>query len=155
MKPFSIRSLFGRKEPKEKDRRENTRTVPQSGTTILIVDDSKTVRKVLSKMLSEGGYETLEAKDGETAIEIARTKLPNLILMDVVMPGITGFHATRKLHKDPLTENIPIVIMSGNEQAIEQFWVTRIGAQDFMTKPFSRFEVFRRIEKILYNNQLL
>lgn len=155
MTGFSLRSLFGRSSKKKGDRRRNTRTTPDVGTTILIVDDSKTIRRILAKMLTEGGYSTLEAEDGETAIEIARQSQPDLILMDVVMPGITGFQATRRLHKDSATSEIPIIIMSGNEQAIEEFWVIRIGAHDFMTKPFNRFEVFRRIEKILHNNDIL
>lgn len=155
MKGFSFRSLFGQSDKVRSDRRKNRRTSPIDGSTILVVDDSKTVRRVLGKMLNEGGYETLEAEDGDTAIRIAKAKQPDLVLMDVVMPGITGFQATRRLHKDPETKDIPIVIMSGNEQAIEEFWVTRIGARDFMTKPFNRFEVYRRIEKILYNNDIL
>ncbi len=75
--------------------------------------------------------------------------------MDVVMPGITGFQATRRLHRQASTKDIPIIIMSGNEQAIEEFWVIRIGARDFMAKPFNRGEVYRRIEKILHSNEIL
>lgn len=151
MKGFSLKSLFGRGS----ERRRNRRSSPSPGTTILIVDDSRTVRVLLSKMLRQGEYNTLEAEDGETAITLATRHLPDMILMDVVMPGITGFQATRRLHRQVSTRHIPIIIMSGNEQAIEEFWVTRIGARDFMAKPFNRGEVYRRIEKILHNNEIL
>ncbi len=150
MKKFSLKFLFGRSN----ERRKNKRNSPPPGATILIVDDSITIRMILSKMLQQGGYNTLEAEDGETAIELASKHIPDMILMDVVMPGITGFQATRRLHRQPSTKDIPIIVMSGNEQAIEKFWVIRIGAKDFMAKPFNRGEVFRRIEKILYNNKI-
>jgi len=68
---------------------------------------------------------------------------------------VCGFQATRKLRRIPETRAIPIIIMSGNEQATEEFWVLRIGANDFLAKPFTRFEVYRRIERILYNNEII
>ena len=138
-----------------RNRRKNKRSIPRFGSKILIVDDSRTVRAVLKKMLRQGGYEILEAEDGQAAVDAAKQHKPALIIMDVVMPVMTGYQATRKLRKDPETNHIPIVIMSGNKEAIEEFWVIRIGANDFMVKPFSRFEVYRRIERILYRNDIL
>ena len=138
-----------------RNRRKNKRSVPALGSTVLIVDDSRTVRAALRKMLRQGGYETLEAENGQAAVDIAVRHKPMLVIMDVVMPVMTGYQATRKLRKSPETDHIPIVIMSGYKEAIEQFWVVRIGANDFMAKPFSRFEVYRRIEKILYQNDIL
>ncbi|MGV6825757.1 MAG: response regulator [bacterium] len=159
MGKFQFKSLFGRgraaTEEAQKDRRRNIRTTPPKGSSILVVDDSRTVRTMLCRMLESGGFQTLQAEDGETAIKKATEFKPTLIIMDVVMPGITGFQATRQLRKIPETKEIPIVIMSGNEQATEEFWVIRIGANDFMGKPFSRFEVYRRIEKILYSNEII
>jgi twitching motility two-component system response regulator PilH len=143
----------GAKDPKE--RRRNKRTVPKAGSAVLVVDDSKTVRSVLRKMLQQGGFEVLEAADGKAAVEQARAHRPDLIIMDVVMPNMNGFQATRKLRKARETRAIPIVIMSGNKQATQEFWVIRIGANDFMAKPFNRFEVYRRIERILYNNLII
>jgi twitching motility two-component system response regulator PilH len=106
-------------------------------------------------MLRQGGFDTVEAQDGQTAVEQAQAHTPDLIIMDVVMPGMNGFQATRKLRRIPETRAIPIIIMSGNEQATEEFWVLRIGANDFLAKPFTRFEVYRRIERILYNNEII
>ena len=122
---------------------------------MLVVDDSRTVRNLLQRMLRQGGFETLEAQDGKTAVEQAEAHVPDLIIMDVVMPGMNGFQATRKIRKTPETRAIPIIIMSGNEAATEEFWVIRIGANDFMAKPFTRHEVYRRIERILYNNEII
>ena len=138
-----------------RERRRNKRTIPERGSTVLVVDDSRTVRNVLQKMLQQGGFDTLEAADGQSAVDLAMTHQPDLIIMDVVMPGMNGFQATRQLRKAPGTRAIPIIIMSGNEQATEEFWVIRIGANDFMAKPFTRFEVYRRIERILYNNEII
>jgi len=150
---FSKISGNGSKDPA--DKRKNVRSVPASNSIILVVDDSRTVRAILSKMLRTGGFQTLEAEDGQSAIEMAVEHQPSLIIMDVVMPGMSGFQATRKLHKNPETKHIPILIMSGNEQAIEQFWIIRIGAADFIAKPFTRFEVYRRVEKILFDNEII
>ncbi|HRE15654.1 MAG TPA: response regulator, partial [Rhodocyclaceae bacterium] len=83
---------------------------------------------------------------------IARLQQPDLIFLDIVLPGMNGFAALRVMRKDPQTQHIPIIMISGNEQAAEQFYAQRIGADDFMKKPFSRFEVFARIERLLDNN---
>ena len=138
--------LFARnKDPKE--RRKRQRFVPPPGTTILVVDDSRTVVHALRTMLRQAGYTTIEAGDAETGITLAREHRPNLILLDVVLPGMNGFQATRVLNKDPLTANIPIIVMSGNQQATERFWVLKIGASDFMIKPFERGALFEKIEQ--------
>src|SRR6185503_10357125 len=101
------------------------------------------------KFLQQNGYPTLEAGDAESGIEIARSERPDLIFLDIVLPGMNGFAALRQLRRDPRTKDIPIIMISGNEQATEQFYAQRIGADDFMKKPFSRAEVFTRIERLL------
>lgn len=159
MAHFSLKSLFGRSQKTDvngqADRRRNHRNSPDGGKCILVVDDSKTARMTLKKMLQTGGFNILEAEDGQSAIDMAQKHLPDLILMDVVMPGINGFVATRRIRKLEHTSKIPIVIMSGNEQATEEFWVIRIGANDFMAKPFNRAEVYRRVERILFQNEII
>ena len=100
-------------------------------------------------MMRQNEYVTLEAGDAELGIELARSELPALIFLDIVLPGMNGFNALRQLRRDPLTKDIPIIMISGNEQATEEFYVHRIGADDFMKKPFSRAEVFARIERLL------
>ena len=139
-----FKRLFG-----SQDRREKPRVNAREGTVVLIVDDSPTIVAMLRKFLQQNGYQTLEAGDAEKGIDIARAERPHLIFLDIVLPGMNGFAALRALRKDPVTHGIPIVMISGNEQATEQFYAQRIGADDFMKKPFSRSEVFARIERLL------
>ena len=141
--------LFKRIFGGNQDRREKPRVNAREGTVVLIVDDSPTIVAMLRKFLQQNGYQTLEAGDAEKGIDIARAERPHLIFLDIVLPGMNGFAALRALRKDPVTHGIPIVMISGNEQATEQFYAQRIGADDFMKKPFSRSEVFARIERLL------
>lgn len=131
------------------ERREKTRTNVRPGTRVLIVDDSTTIVAVLRKMLQQNGYQTLEAYTAEEALELARDLVPDLIFLDIVLPGMDGFAALRALRREPATKQVPVIMISGNVQATEQFYVQRIGADDFMKKPFSRAEVFARIERLL------
>jgi DNA-binding response OmpR family regulator len=131
------------------ERRVRERHDARPGTSALIVDDSPTIVAALRKMLNSAGYVTLEALTAEEGIEIARDLTPDIIFLDIVLPGMNGFAALRTLRRDPLTRDIPVIMISGNEQATEQFFGTRIGADDFMKKPFSRLEVFARIERLL------
>lgn len=131
------------------ERRERQRRNARIGTRILVIDDSPTIVALLKRMLQQNQYEVLEAFDAEAGIEIARREVPELIFLDIVLPGMDGFNALRTLRRDPVTKDVPIIMISGNAQATEQFYVQRIGADDFMKKPFSRAEVFSRIEPLL------
>ncbi|MDP5237891.1 response regulator [Uliginosibacterium sp. 31-16] len=136
------------------ERRARPRVNAREGTRVLVIDDSPTIVAVFRKILRTAGYVTLEAMDAERGVEMARTERPDLIFLDIVLPGMNGFAALRHLRRDPQTRDIPIIMISGNEQATEQFFGTRIGADDFMKKPFSRFEIFARIERLLDENQI-
>lgn len=139
-----FKRFFGSQE-----RREKPRVNAREGTRVLIVDDSPTIVAMLRKLLRQNGYDTLEAGDAEKGLELARTERPDLIFLDIVLPGMNGFAALRQLRRDPITIRTPVIMISGNEQATEQFYAQRIGADDFMKKPFSRSEVFTRIENLL------
>jgi len=147
-----IKRLFGNEHGER-------RAVPRSGEPkeawVLVVDDSATIRAVLGKMLAQNGHVVLKAADGESALEIARTERPDLIFLDIVMPGMSGFAVLRALRHDLLTRDIPIVMISGNLQATEQFYVQRFGADDFMKKPFGRSEVFARIDNLTRSGRLV
>jgi len=123
-------------------------------TRVLVVDDSATIRAVLGKMLSQDGYEVVKAADGESALETARNEPPHLVFLDIVLPGISGFEVLRTLRREPATRLVPIVMISGNVQATEQFYVQRYGADDFMKKPFGRSEVFERIRQLVLSGRL-
>ncbi len=131
------------------DRRQKERRTAPAGVKVLIIDDSSTIVALLRRMMRQNEFETLEAGDAEEGIVLARTHLPQLIFLDIVLPGMNGFNALRVLRRDPLTKDIPIIMISGNEQATEEFYVHRIGADDFMKKPFARAEVFARIERLM------
>jgi len=146
MKHFSIKNIFARTG---KDRRSRARSENGYNATILIVDDSRTVLHSLKKILEQAGFEVLTALNGETGVHLAITHKPDLILMDLVMPGINGFQATRMIRRDEITKDIPIVIISGNEQASEKFWGARLGASGFMAKPIVREELFKSINELI------
>jgi twitching motility two-component system response regulator PilH len=148
-----IRRFLGGAGPGE--RRHAPRTDVPRGMRILVVDDSATIRAVLGKMLTQDGHAVLKSGDGETAIGLARENQPDLIFLDIVMPGMNGFAVLRALRHDPLTQAIPIVMISGNLQATEQFYVQRFGADDFMKKPFGRSEVFARLQHLTARGRLV
>ena len=150
MSTFGLfRRIFGGGAAGTDERREKPRVNAREGTRVLIVDDSATIVALLRKFLQQNGYATLEAGDAETGVELARRERPDLVFLDIVLPNMNGFQALRILRRDPVTRDIPIIMISGNEQATEQFYAQRIGADDFMKKPFSRSEVFVRIERLL------
>jgi len=144
--PEELPELHGLAEP---ERRSKDRVEAREGTRVLIIDDSKTVVSAIKKLLRSVGYETLEAFDAETGLGMIHEHSPELIFLDIMLPGMNGFTALRAIRRDPLIRDIPVIMMSGNEQAMEQFYGSRIGADDFMKKPFSRDELFFRIEQLL------
>ncbi len=135
--------------PPAVERRIRKRINARKGAHALIIDDSPTIIAVLRKILRSAGYQTLEALDAERGVELIRQEKPDLVFLDIILPGMNGFGALRLIRKDPQIQHVPVIMISGNEHATEQFYANRIGADDFMKKPFSRFEVFARIESLL------
>ena len=132
------------------DRRRQAPT----GTRMLVVDDSPTICAVLGRLLEQDGYAVQKVADGERALELAKAELPELVFLDIVLPGINGFAVLRALRHDPLTAHIPIVMISGNPQATEQFYVQRYGADDFIKKPFNRLDVVASIDLLVRSGRL-
>jgi twitching motility two-component system response regulator PilH len=112
---------------------------------ILIVDDSMTERQYLSEVLTECGYQCLQAVNGEDGIAKARSEHPDLILMDVVMPGTNGYQATRTLARDPQTQDIPIMLCTSKNQEADKVWGLRQGAFAYFTKPINTQQLFECI----------
>jgi twitching motility two-component system response regulator PilH len=102
---------------------------------VLIIDDSPTEVHVMQRALQGYGFETLAAADGEQGIELAREHRPDVIFMDVVMPGMNGFQATRRLARDPATAGIPVVMITTKGEATDRIWGMRQGAVDYLVKP--------------------
>ena len=131
------------------DRRRRPRVSVPAGTSVLIIDDSKTMVAALGKMLRENQFKIFEALDGEAGLEVLRKNKPDLIFLDIILPGISGFDVLRRIRRSTYVGKVPVIIMSGNEAATEEYYVRRIGADDFMRKPCSRAEVFSRVERLL------
>ena len=112
---------------------------------ILIIDDSVTEVTVLSRLLQRYGHEILTASDGQTGITTACIELPDLILMDVVMPGTNGFQATRQLSRTAETAAIPVFIISAKDQETDRAWGLRQGARDYLVKPVSEAQLIAKI----------
>lgn len=137
------------------DRRNRKRKNARQGATALIIDDSPTVVAALRKILRSAGYVTRDAGDAEQGLAMLAEIKPDLIFLDIVLPGMNGFGALRVIRKDPGTQHIPVIMISGNEHATEQFYANKIGADLFMKKPFSRYEVFAHLESLLDANREL
>ena len=116
---------------------------------ILIIDDSPTDTKVFSTVLEKNGHQVLSAGSAEDGIEVCKRELPDLVLMDVILPGMNGFQATRSLSKDPATSSIPIIIVSTKNMETDRVWGLRQGAKDYLVKPPSERELITRINALL------
>jgi twitching motility two-component system response regulator PilH len=103
--------------------------------TILVVDDSPTERHFLSELLAQNGYQIITAENGSEGVDKARKQQPDLILMDVVMPGMNGYQATRTLSRDETTRNIPVIVCTSKGQETDRIWGLRQGAIDYLVKP--------------------
>ncbi|NOQ80936.1 MAG: response regulator [Methylophaga sp.] len=118
---------------------------------ILIADDSPTELYVLKKMLDKHNHQVITAEDGEQAVEVTRNEMPDLILMDVVMPKLNGFQATRRLSKDPATQDIPVIIVSSKNQETDKIWGMRQGAKGYLGKPVTEDVLIEEITTLLGN----
>ena len=112
---------------------------------VLVVDDSPTEQHVLTQVLEKNGFETMVASDGEEAINLASSSQPDLILMDVVMPGMNGFQATRQLSRNPDTSAIPVVMVTSKDQETDRIWGLRQGAVDYLMKPVKQDDLLEAI----------
>lgn len=116
---------------------------------VLIVDDSPTETFRLREMLEKHGHQVLEAANGADGVAVARAEQPDLVLMDVVMPGLNGFQATRQLTKGADTAHIPIIIVTTKDQETDRVWGKRQGAKDYLTKPVDEKVLLDTVERWL------
>ncbi len=116
---------------------------------ILIVDDSPTDTRVFTTVLERNGHSVLTAGTAEDGVEAAKRELPDLVLMDVIMPGMNGFQATRALSRDPATQHIPVIIVSTKNMETDRVWGLRQGAKDYLVKPPSERALIDRIRALL------
>ncbi|MGI8501395.1 MAG: response regulator transcription factor [Hassallia sp.] len=116
--------------------------------TILIVEDSPSELELMSHYLNESGYNVIKASGAKEALEKAVSEPPDIIVTDVVMPGMSGFELCRSLKRNPVTQKVPIVICSSKNQEIDRLWAMRQGADAYVTKPYTREQLLRAIKSV-------
>jgi twitching motility two-component system response regulator PilH len=117
---------------------------------ILVVDDSPTERFFLANLLSKQGYTVVTAENGEEAIAKIRSERPSLVVMDVVMPGRSGFQVTRALTRDPETQAIPVILCTSKATETDRIWGLRQGARDYVIKPVNAEELLAKIADLVH-----
>ena len=118
-------------------------------TTVLVIDDSPSEMAKFRDMLSKNNYQVLEATNGEQGCQMAIDHLPDVILMDVVMPEMNGFQATRKITRGKTTAHIPIIMISTKNQETDWVWGKRQGAKEYITKPIDESGLVQIIRKVM------
>ena len=119
--------------------------------TVLVVDDSPTEVHVFRTALEKNGFAVEVATSGEEGIKVAKSLQPDLILMDVVMPGINGFQATRQLHRASETAQIPVIIVTTKDQETDKVWGMRQGAREYLVKPVNERQLVDTVRSVLAN----
>ena len=115
---------------------------------ILIVDDSPSQLLGIQRIVEKLGHQSLTAEDGAAGVEVAKRELPDMVLMDVVMPNLNGFQATRTLARDETTRHIPVILVTTKDQDTDRMWGMRQGAKAYITKPFSEDELSEVLERV-------
>ena len=116
---------------------------------ILIVDDSPSQLMSIRRIVEKLGHEALTAEDGAAGAEAAKREIPDLVLMDVVMPNLNGFQATRAITSDATTKHIPVILVTTKDQDTDRVWGMRQGAKAYITKPFNETELANLINQYL------
>lgn len=116
---------------------------------IMVVDDSPADLLNLKTILQKGGHQVIEMASGEDSIARAKVDKPDAIVMDVVMPGVNGFQATRSIAKDPDTKSIPIIVVSAKNQETDRVWALRQGAREYVTKPVNDADLLAKIKQLI------
>ncbi|WP_282298346.1 MULTISPECIES: twitching motility response regulator PilH [unclassified Stenotrophomonas] len=120
---------------------------------ILIVDDSPSQQLGIRRIVERLGHEILTADDGAAGVEVAKAELPDLVLMDVVMPNLNGFQATRTLAREATTKHIPVILVTTKDQDTDRMWGMRQGAKAYITKPFSESELSEVLERVFNSKE--
>ncbi|MBI2144316.1 response regulator [Candidatus Woesearchaeota archaeon] len=120
-----------------------------AGKKILVIDDEPNILKLVSFILESKGYEAVEASSGREGIEKARKEKPDMIVLDVMMPGMDGFETARKIKAEPAMGSIPILMLSSRAQFEDKMKGIDSGAMDYITKPFDREEFLQKVEEII------
>jgi two-component system, chemotaxis family, response regulator PixH len=118
-------------------------------STVLIVEDTPSERELLIHYLEQGGYRVIDAGNAAEGLSKALTQKPDVIITDIVMPGMSGFELCRSLKRHPETENVPIVVCSSKDQHIDRVWGLKQGATIYITKPFTREQLIHAVQSLV------
>lgn len=116
---------------------------------ILVVDDSPTTLKAITDLLDAQGYKVITASDGEEALNKATAEQPELVLLDVVLPGANGYQVCRQLKTEESTKGIKVILVTSKDQKTDQFWGMKQGADAYVTKPFESDELLKKVQASL------
>ncbi|MES2883474.1 MAG: response regulator [Pseudomonadota bacterium] len=116
---------------------------------VMIVDDSPTDVQNIRNILVKAGHEVIEATSGQDALDRIKSEKPDCVIMDVVMPGVNGFQATRQMARDPATAKIPIMVVSSKNQESDRMWALRQGAKDYLVKPVKEAELLAKLKALI------
>ena len=116
---------------------------------IMVVDDAPADLQNLKNILTKGGHQVIEVTSGQDSIAKAKAEKPDAIVMDVVMPGMNGFQATRNISKDPATSAIPIIVVSAKNQETDRVWALRQGAREYVVKPVKDADLLAKVKSVL------
>ena len=119
--------------------------------TILVVDDTPSTRDLICNYLRKGGYQVVEANNGKDALTKALNKKPDIIITDVIMPEMNGFELCRSLKKNPVTQNLPIVLCTSKNQSIDRMWGMKQGADAYIAKPVDQEQLVKTVQELIAN----
>ncbi|HEY9696461.1 MAG TPA: response regulator [Trichocoleus sp.] len=122
-------------------------------STVLIVDDSQTVRQMLTELLQENGLQVVEATNGLEAQEKMQAKQPDLVITDLIMPEMNGYDLCRWIKREPAMQNIPVLICSTKSEEFDRYWGMKQGADAYITKPFHPLEMLKTVKQLLRSNK--
>lgn len=117
-------------------------------TTILVVEDTPSEKELITRYLQEGGYQVIHAEDGKDGLSKAMAQKPDVVVTDVVMPGMSGFEMCRSLKKNPDTEKLPVIACTSKDQELDRLWGMKQGVDVYVTKPFTKEEILRAVRSV-------
>ena len=116
---------------------------------ILLVDDEPDIRLTVSKRLMNKGYRVTEAENGKIALDIIEKQVPDLVILDVMMPELNGYQVCRKLRERPETKELPVLMLTAKDQTTDRFWAEEVGVTEYITKPFEDEELLAAVQRLL------
>lgn len=117
--------------------------------TVLVVDDMSSERELISTYLRESGYTVLNATDGQEALDKTLAQKPDVVVTDLVMPGMSGLELCRSLKKNAATQKLPIVACTSKNQELDRLWGMKQGVDVYVTKPFTKDEILRAVKSVV------